>query len=251
MKTPNPTPIGNHLRVALKHSALAVAVALIASSGTARATELYNFGSQANLSGYYPGPANAYYKAGAEGFTPKVSGSWSGRFDPYGGILYFGSDTLFTLTADPGYSVTLQNFNFNQWNPGTGRSNFTVLDHTGATLATVSNVVNGTMASFAWPTLTDTQLTIVFGTNSPSNSGINNIKFSQQSTILRVNLDTPADTQGFPYGTSITATATVEEPGAFNDTVTFHTTPILPAGTPVETVSANRAGSAKRSQGLN
>ena len=105
MKTPNPTPIGNHLRVALKHSALAVAVALIASSGTARATELYNFGSQANLSGYYPGPANAYYKAGAEGFTPKVSGSWSGRFDPYGGILYFGSDTRFTLTADPGKRI--------------------------------------------------------------------------------------------------------------------------------------------------
>ena len=239
MKTPNPTPIGNHLRVALKHSALALAVALIASSGTARATEIYNFGAKADVSGYYPGPANAFYRAGAEGFTPQVSGSWSGLFGPYDHTLYFGSDTRFTLTADPGYSVTLQNFNFSQWNPGSGRSNFTVLDHTGATLATVSNVVNGTMASFAWPTLTDTQLTIVFGTNDPNNSGINNIKFSQQSTILRVNLDTPADTQGFLYGASITATATVEEPGAFNDTVTFHTTPINPPGSTVETVSAN------------
>jgi hypothetical protein len=47
MKTPNPTPIGNHLRVALKHSALAVAAGLVAGSAQAvTTTATYNLGTQ-------------------------------------------------------------------------------------------------------------------------------------------------------------------------------------------------------------
>ena len=56
---------------------------------------------------------------------------------------------------------------------------------------------------------------------------------------LSVMLTSPANTQALPYGTSITATAKVTDPGAFTHTVTFHTTPISPAGPTVDTVSAN------------
>jgi hypothetical protein len=56
---------------------------------------------------------------------------------------------------------------------------------------------------------------------------------------LSVTLTSPADTQVYPTGTSITATATVVEPGAFTDTVTFHMTPIDPSGATVETVSTD------------
>ena len=53
-------------------------------------------------------------------------------------------------------------------------------------------------------------------------------------------LTTPADTQAYPTGSSVTASATVAEPGAFTDTVTFHTTQTLPvAGTTVDTVSTD------------
>jgi hypothetical protein len=158
--------------------------------------------------------------------------------DAYGdGNLYFGNDTRFTLTADPGNTVTLLNFNFGQWDADL--SDFTVLDHNGDTLATVSGVGAGSMADFAWPTLTDTQLTIVFGTTQVDYSWINNITFSEQATALRVELDTPADTQGYPTGTSIMATATVADPGGFTDTVTFHTTRINPPGSTVDTVSTD------------
>lgn len=56
---------------------------------------------------------------------------------------------------------------------------------------------------------------------------------------LTVTLTTPADTQAYPTGTSITATANVVEPGAFTDTVTFHTTPIAPAGPTIDTLSTD------------
>jgi hypothetical protein len=59
-------------------------------------------------------------------------------------------------------------------------------------------------------------------------------------TALAVELTTPADTQGYPSGTSITATATVLEPVAgLTHTVTFHTTPITPPGPTVQTVSTD------------
>ena len=58
-------------------------------------------------------------------------------------------------------------------------------------------------------------------------------------TALGVALISPAAAQGYLTGTSITATANVQEPGAFTDTVTFHTTPIAPAGPTVDTVSTN------------
>ena len=58
-------------------------------------------------------------------------------------------------------------------------------------------------------------------------------------TALGVAVISPAAGQGSPIGTSITATANVQEPGAFTDTVTFHTTPIAPAGPTVNTVSTN------------
>ena len=58
-------------------------------------------------------------------------------------------------------------------------------------------------------------------------------------TALGVVLMSPAAAQGYLTGTSITATANVQEPGAFTDTVTFHTTPIAPAGPTVDTVSTD------------
>ena len=56
---------------------------------------------------------------------------------------------------------------------------------------------------------------------------------------MTVAVTSPADTQGYPTGTSITASATVVDPGAFTDTVTFHMTPVIPAGPTVDTVSTN------------
>ncbi|MCL4181683.1 MAG: Ig-like domain repeat protein [Verrucomicrobia bacterium] len=58
-------------------------------------------------------------------------------------------------------------------------------------------------------------------------------------TALGVAVISPAAGQGSPIGTSITATANVQDPGAFTHTVTFHTTPIAPAGPTVDTVSTD------------
>lgn len=238
----NITEICKPLRVALKHSALAIAVALIASSGTARATHLSNIGAGgvAGVSGYYTSPGNAQYTAGTEGYTPHVSGSWSGFLDPWWIGMYFASNTRFTLKADAGYSVTLMDFQ-NLIYGGNPRPGYTVLDRNGNVLATIAQgVPNGaSMSSFGWPTLTDTQLTIVFATDETDNAGIGNIKFSEQASALAVALTSPADTQGYPTGASITATATVAEPGAFTDTVTFHTTRIDPPGPTVNSVSTD------------
>lgn len=56
---------------------------------------------------------------------------------------------------------------------------------------------------------------------------------------LTVTLTSPMVDQGYPTGSSITASATVVEPGPFTDTVTFHTTPISPSGSTVQTVSTD------------
>jgi hypothetical protein len=56
---------------------------------------------------------------------------------------------------------------------------------------------------------------------------------------LSVTLDSPTDNQAYPAGSTITVTATVAEPGPFSNTVTFHTTPVSPAGATVETVSTD------------
>ena len=236
------TQICTPLRVALKHSTLAIAVALIASSSTARATNLNNIGAGgvAGVSGYYTSPGNAQYTAGTEGYTPHVSGTWSGFLDPWWIGMYFASNTRFTLKADAGYSVTLMDFQ-NLIYGGNPRPGYTVLDRNGNVMATIAQgVANGaSMSSFGWPTLTDTQLTIVFATDETDNAGIGNIKFSEQASALTVALTSPTDTQGYPTGASITATATVAEPGTFTDTVTFHTTRVDPPGPTVTSVSTD------------
>jgi len=56
---------------------------------------------------------------------------------------------------------------------------------------------------------------------------------------LSVWLTSPADSESYETGTSISATAAVSEPGSFNNTVTFHVTPVSPAGATVETVSTD------------
>ena len=212
----NMTRIRSHLSVALKHSALAVA--LIAASGTAHATLLNNIGAggTAGVSGYYTSPGNAQYTAGDEGYTPHVSGSWSGFLDPWWIGMYFGSNTTFKLTADPGYTVTLMDFQTFIYG-GNPRPGYTVLDHNGTVMATVAQGVanNGDwMSSFGWSTLTDTQLTIVFATDQTDNAGISNIKFSEQAlppaliaafgpgAVINQDLKTIAWT--VPYGTPLT-----------------------------------------------
>ncbi|MCX6873255.1 MAG: autotransporter-associated beta strand repeat-containing protein [Verrucomicrobia bacterium] len=199
-------------------SLLAIPVAaLIASSGTAHATLLNNIGNGgvAGVSGYYTSPGNAQYTAGAEGYTPNVSGSWSGFLDPWWIGMYFGSNTTFTLTADPGYTVTLMDFQ-NLIYGGNPRPGYTVLDHNGNVMATIAQGVPNwaLMSSFSWPNLTDTQLTIVFATDETDNAGIGNIKFSQQAlppalivafgpgAVINQDLKTIAWT--VPYGTPLT-----------------------------------------------
>ncbi|MCX6878600.1 MAG: Ig-like domain repeat protein [Verrucomicrobia bacterium] len=58
---------------------------------------------------------------------------------------------------------------------------------------------------------------------------------------LAVKLASPADAEAIPSGTSVMATANVTDPGAFTHTVTFHTTPISPSGSTVDTVSTDTA----------
>jgi hypothetical protein len=62
-----------------------------------------------------------------------------------------------------------------------------------------------------------------------------NFGFTKNLSVL---LTTPAAGQSYPSGSTITASANVGEPNiALVDTVTFHTTPINPAGPKVATVS--------------
>ena len=56
---------------------------------------------------------------------------------------------------------------------------------------------------------------------------------------LAVKLTSPANAVALPTGTSVMATAYVADPGAFTHTVTFHTTPISPSGSTVDTVSTD------------
>ena len=181
---PQSTRSGFPFQIIAVLPALCLAAALIASSGTAHATLINDIGAVgvAGVSGYYTSPGNAGYTAGAEGYTPHVSGSWSGFLDPWWIGMYFGSDTRFTLTADPGYKVTLMDFQTFIYG-GNPRPGYTVLDHNGNVMATIAQGVAdwATMSSFGWPTLTDTQLTIVFATDETDNAGIGNITFSEQA----------------------------------------------------------------------
>lgn len=57
--------------------------------------------------------------------------------------------------------------------------------------------------------------------------------------VGKITLNMPADTQAYPSGTSITASADVVVETGTADSVTFHTTPVSPAGATVDTVSAD------------
>jgi len=64
------------------------------------------------------------------------------------------------------------------------------------------------------------------------------ITLGYEETIHQVILDTPTANQAYPSGTSIIPSATVVEPDiALTNTVTFHMTPISPAGATVDIVS--------------
>jgi len=66
------------------------------------------------------------------------------------------------------------------------------------------------------------------------------ITLGYEETIHQVILDTPTANQAYPSGTSIIPSATVVEPDiALTNTVTFHMTPISPAGATVDIVSTS------------
>ena len=125
-------------------------------------------------------------------------------------------------------SLALTTFNGNGWTNGH--------DY-------VRTSVNGTKTAADWSTLGDIDLSTVqlsVGNDYSQAAWSGTITVEYDVSALTVALTSPADTQGYPAGTSITATATVVDPNAtLTDTVTFHTTPIAPAGPTVDTVSTD------------
>lgn len=75
------------------------------------------------------------------------------------------------------------------------------------------------------------------GNNYAQASWSGTITVEYDVTALTVVLNSPADNQAFESGTSITASATVFDPGPFSQTVKFHVTPISPSGPTVVTDS--------------
>jgi hypothetical protein len=57
-------------------------------------------------------------------------------------------------------------------------------------------------------------------------------------SALDITLTAPVNSQGYPSGSSVMVSANVLDPGGFNATVTFHTTPVTPSGATVHTVSS-------------
>jgi hypothetical protein len=85
--------------------------------------------------------------------------------------------------------------------------------------------------------LNGVQLSI--GNNYAQSTWSGTITVEYDVTALTVALTSPMNAQAIESGTSIVVTAAVLEPGAFTDTVTFHTTPTSPAGPTVSTVSTD------------
>ena len=125
-------------------------------------------------------------------------------------------------------SLALTAINANGWANGQGGPRTSVI---------------GTKTAADWSTLGDIDLSTVqlsVGNDYSQAAWSGTITVEYEVSALTVALITPSNTQGYPTGTSITVTANVLEPNAaLTDTVTFHTTPIAPAGPNVDTVSTD------------
>ena len=229
----------------VKQSALGLAAAAILGIGVGSAqaqttTQTYNLGPQ---------DAGTTIQVGTGGFIPWiVKGSQSA-----GSIVRSVSANirLDSATADSWTSDLLIYFDGTPEDPGTAALLQIGGDYSGP-VGTVSQHVgwaggDGGPGTTITQTLTagvdwsgDIDLNAVqvsLGNNYANATWSGTITVEYDVSALTVALTSPADTQGYPSGTSITVTATVTEPGAFTDTVTFHTTPIAPAGPTVDTVS--------------
>jgi hypothetical protein len=240
----NTTDHCNRLQVALKHTALALAATAGFAIGSAQArttTTVIDLGvfpayTQINSGTLYPRIAVDDLPVGS--ILRKVS--WDvrlGHGDPYLGDLavYFadrgGLGVLqvgaFGDFVDGGTLVAADAPIKLPWNAGGDYSY-------GAAASTTLTAADGVPAI----DLHDHSISL----ETPYSGGWSGtITLEYEIGALSVALTSPAEAQAYPSGTSITATANVLEPldDPVTDTVTFHTTPINPAGPTVETVSTD------------
>jgi hypothetical protein len=237
--TMNTNRIGSRLKVALKHSALALAATAGLAIGSAQAlttTTVINLGAPG--SGTAVTAATPVLKLGLGTFPPGSllrSVTLNYRLDggnPYLGDLAplfadsNGDNGALMIAGDPndgGYPKTATTQL--SWASGEDYS-------VGVTGTATLTVTEGLPAI----DLNNYAVWLQTGWNGTWSGSIT---LEYDLTPLTVAVSSPSNAQGFASGTSITATAIVWEPGAFTDTVTFHTTPISPAGPTVETVSSD------------
>ena len=244
MKT---TDICNRLQVSLKHSALALAAMTGLAIGSAQAlttTATYNLGPQdagttilAGTAGFKLWIAKGTLPAGsivrsisaAIRIDSSTSDSWTSDL-----LIYMDSDPVTPATAallqiGGDYSGAVGTVaQFVGWAGGDGGPGTIITQTLTAGVDWTGNI-----------DLNAVELSI--GNNYAESSWSGTITVEYDLTTLTVALTTPANAQAFETGTSITASAALLEPGAFNNTVTFHTTPISPAGPTVQTVSSDVA----------
>ncbi|MCX6878989.1 MAG: Ig-like domain repeat protein [Verrucomicrobia bacterium] len=229
----------------LKHFALAVVLAAGLAAGSAQAvnttTTVINLGTAPNYTRFTRGgglytqipagtlPAGSILRA----VSWNVSLWWS---DPYLGdlavyiadndgsnpVLQVGSVGDYVDAAAP-FTAPIQL----PWNAGGNYSH-------GATAQTTLTAADGVPAIDLGPKT-------VFLENCYGDGGwAGTITLTYDIAALAVTVNTPANGQAYPDGTSITASATALEPSeTLTDTVTFHTTPLSPAGSTVHTDSTD------------
>jgi hypothetical protein len=243
MKTLDPT---KPLRGALKRLALAVAIAAGLSAGSAQAlttTATYNLGTSPAGTTIAGAGASTLFVWVAKGSLPagsilrsvtvtavkledNPSGSWAsdlGVFvDPTpetpggpGGLLKISDDNNF------GGAVSEMNWA----NAGQNDGPFTVTIPETSWTGPIDLHDAAVMIGSAWGTATW--------------SGTVTVEYD--ISTLTVLLTNPAADQAYETGTAITASAAVVDPGNFTNTVTFHVTPVNPAGPTVDTVSPDAA----------
>ena len=245
--TMNTTDIRSRLKVALKHSALALAAMTGLAIGSAQAlttTATYNLGPQdagttilTGTAGFKQWIAKGTLPAGsivrsisaAIRIDSSTSDSWTSDL-----LVYLDSDPVTPATAallqiGGDYSGAVGTVaQFVGWAGGDGGPGTIITQTLTAGVDWTGNI-----------DLNAVELSI--GNNYAESSYSGTITVEYDVTTLTVALSTPANAQAYESGTSIMASAAVLDPGAFNNTVTFHTTPISPAGPTVQTVSSDVA----------
>jgi len=228
------------IKKALTHLALALALAAGFTPGSAQAlttTQTFDLGTSPASTNFPTTGAGSLVVWIPKGSLPPgsilrsvtvtnlkletINGSWAsdlGLFvDPTPDTP--GGDGLLKIGDDNNYGGATSDMN---WGGGQNDGPFT-----------------GTITEASWAGPIDLHdAAVMLGNGWADNTAYSGtVTIEYDISTLTVLLTNPAADQAFETGTDITASATVVDPGAFNNTVTFYVTPTVPPGSTFTVVS--------------